>query len=361
MGEAEELGDYRSRWRAGARSCGFDGMCLMRLNSSRRVAIASRALLLTGSGMLIASSVTLGYLLLTARQGRSRDLPAGIWALLALGPTLGVPLVVASGILSWWGGQWTARRLTTLGMKGIGLGVLAVIARVAATGRWLPGSTVGVVLFVLTELVWIPTCVIVATGGLGLHALCALRRRALVQTQGSALRSSLAVGIIIGATLTSCLVAWQVSPRLSRRLEWGRYGFLPPVELCSLAEVTRKTTLRFPLSAQLVGGEFLSGPRSYLIARVTMPAGDLGRFFGEQPFHWSQRSADEPVFTEQQIPMMVDRGWRISSATHLASAVASAPDGTPTLGNLEVVAAKAGPQEDDVYIYWLDIDQHWNW
>jgi hypothetical protein len=269
--------------------------------------------------------------------------------------------VVVSRIVSWWSSHWTARHLTVFGMKGIGFGALAVAIRVLATGRWLPGSTAEVIAFFLTDLVWIPACAIVVISGLLLRALHASKRRSLDTSRDVPLPSRLAVGITIGAALVSCLAAWHVSPSFSRALQWGRYGFMPPVPLRSLKEISHKTMLRFPPSAQLMGGEFLSGPRSHLIARVNMLASDVHPFLVGQPFHWSDTLTDRPLFTEQRVPMMADLGWRISSETHVFSALAATPGGTPTLGDLKVVVTMASPQHVNVYLWWWDTEEHWNW
>ena len=329
--------------------------------ATSHLATASRMLLLTGCGLLLAWSALVAYLFLTALPGQSRDLGEGIWGFLSLGPMAGLLSILVSRILSWWDSQWTAARLTVVGMRGIAFGALAVTVRAVATGRWVPGSTAEVILFVATDLVWIPACAIVLATGLALRALRKPRRTDSDQSRDLTLPSPLAVGIIVGAALLSCIGAWQVSPSLSRALEWGRYGFMPPVRLRSLTQVSRKTTLRFPPSARLVEGEFLSGPRSYLIARVKMSAGDVGPFFATQPFHWSEQLTDEPVFTEQRFELMARLGWRISSEAHVASALAAAPAGTPTLGDLQVVVTTLSPQDVNIYLYWWDTEEHWNW
>jgi len=101
--------------------------------------------------------------------------------------------------------------------------------------------------------------------------------------------------LIAIAVICTFSLACAIFPVLSRKLEWGRYGYQPPVTLRSLIPITDKLGLRLPPGTRVVTGEFIAGPSEHLLAVLEAPSAEAETVFVKgQRFKWDiVASADE--------------------------------------------------------------------
>ena len=249
----------------------------------------------------------------------------------------------------------TSRTLTYIGITALLLYAAVTGVRCAASVSWLPRGTLGVVWFV-AELLLIPLGIVLLAWGL-LWRLVERRgtsNATRCEQKRTPQREALAGVILVVALVSALLFARAVFPVLSRKLEWGRYGFQPPVPVRSLEPITDKLGLHLPEGTRVVKGEFMSGPHNHLFAVLEMPRAGAEGLLHQSPFREGiVSSADDlplglpPEFTRS-----------VAGKSHVVYAAASFP--LPT----DVCAMAVDLSDADralVYLYWVRTVEDWNW
>jgi type IV secretory pathway TrbD component len=202
-----------------------------------------------------------------------------------------------------------------------------IAVRIVIGHAWLPSSFDSALSFISAELFLIPVAVVLLVVSLVWHLVVRTRPTAPPSYRSDTAAANAATALIVLAALL--LVGSQVSPRilrpLSRHLEWGQYGFGPPVTLTSLAMLTTDAGITFPEDAMLLDGEFLGGPcQRYVIAKVRISHDSVETFLKHQPrpFSWTTRARGRAAVEEFRAirygapPLMKQRGWRPDLARH---------------------------------------------
>jgi hypothetical protein len=243
-----------------------------------------------------------------------------------------------------------AKWLRNTGVVLGGISLVVILSRIWGSRSYLPAGLPNVVLFAFTDLFLLPSAVILLV--LGVVLSWARRPRRGAQTDDPDRRTRrLAVGITAGIIILvmACVAAVSgryVRPVLAERLEWGRYGAGPPVELTSLAVVTEKTDLEFPDAALLIDGEYIGQLFPYVIAKIRMPHDDVDEFLAQHPF-LGETNRDLKAFHD--VPMMKERGWDVESIEEFVSVSGRQRHGYEILA---VVVDLDDPSGAVVYLYW---------
>ena len=284
----------------------------------------------------------------------------------------GVPPVAVAALFLAAGAAWTglslsiSRTVPRMLVKTAGgmllLSALIVGVRVTTTHAWLPTSNGSVLDFLAAELFLVPVAVLLLA--LALIWRLFARRKVSSGPEDRSDRAHVtgATALVVLAALL--LIGSQVSPRifgaLSGRLEWGRYGFSPPVRLTTLRTVTRATGMRFPNAAALLGGEFINGGFApFIMARVRLPQQDVEIFLKRQrpPFSWGRIERGKDALEELaamanlgSMRWMKGRGWRPDLARRVI--VAQGDAGPGRAGELWAVIDLDAPDHAVLYIFW---------
>jgi hypothetical protein len=267
--------------------------------------------------------------------------------------------------------------------SGLVLGVIALVSRVAERSSSAGGNTgavqagtpaalaaamaivlwVSATVFVSTPLLALPATTLVAGAAVavlgGLRLVRGGRRLLLGRTaagEHTAARGPTAAvtQVTFAALLVSLLLAGAAFPALSRALEWGRYGFPPPVRLRDLDPITEKLGLRVPSGTEVVRGWFTAGPGQHLYAVLHMPAAGVDSFLHKQAFQWDL----DPGYAESDVPMPSEALQAIRGRSPVILGSASVPRGTDNCW----VAVDLSPKTTAVvYLYWVRTIEDWDW
>jgi hypothetical protein len=236
------------------------------------------------------------------------------------------------------------------------LAAVVAATRYVSSGSWLPRGTWAVVSFVVAELVLIPlSCLVLATSLVWQVLSTRAGGGGTREGKGTAALPGRAAGVVVlVAVVSTILFARAIFPVLSRKLEWGRYGFQPPVMLRSLSPITTKLQVRLPPQTRLIEGEFIAGPGEHLFALLEVPSGSLQSFLHRQSSTWQLvRSADDlPV----PMPPRVLR--RLAGKPGVVYAAVCVP------GQTDFCQAAVDLGEKDralVYLYWVRTIEDWTW
>jgi len=255
-----------------------------------------------------------------------------------------------------------ARKAMWWGASLLSAGSLLAALRVIITHEWLPTSSGGAVAwFALAELFLMPAGVLLLTVSLLVQLWVTGEGSAAPVNCFERTATNLICIVVVFAVLL--LIASQVTlrilPALSRRLEWGRFGYPPPVRLGSLDKITSASGMHFPLEAKLIDGEYIgSGPHPYLIAEVQMPRDRVETYFKQQraPFSWGDVSAYSRTRTGaiSEFPWWLDvmrkRGWRPDLVRRAVLAQANTAPRAADFCN--VLIDLDHPRHAVLYIYW---------
>jgi hypothetical protein len=162
---------------------------------------------------------------------------------------------------------------------------------------------------------------------------------------------TVAVGVLLALAFASALV-----PVLSRRLEWGRYGCPPPVQLRDLSPLEHKLRLRFPPGTRVVRGEFISGPGEHAFAVLTMPQTSVQRFLHDQHTTAEPVRGDELDYWPSNLPPAIAMHLKGRSDLLLAS--------LPRVGQTdlgEMALDLSDEQQARVYLYWEETNETTTW
>jgi hypothetical protein len=194
-----------------------------------------------------------------------------------------------------------------------------VVVRIITGHAWLPNGIGSVMSFAAAELFLVPAALLLLVVGLGWHLVVRAKPKAASPPGSNAAAANAATALLVLAAML--LVGWQATPRifrpLSRNLEWGRYGFGPPVRLTSLTMLTADAGITFPADAVLLDGEFVGGIQRYIIAKVRIPNDSVDTFLAHQraPFSWTQVSHGRAAVQQFRAmryggrQLMNQRGW----------------------------------------------------
>jgi hypothetical protein len=227
--------------------------------------------------------------------------------------------------------------LRTAGIAVLALGAVVSGVRCALTLSWLPRSAAAVVSFAATELFLIPLGILYLTLALVLRFL-----------EGRSACDLKAAMVVVLAVFPVLLSAWAFFPCLSQRLEWGRYGFQPPVRLRSLDPITRDLGLRLPEDTELVEGEFIAGPGpgEYLFAVLEMSAASAKRFLDDEPLRLRRGSL--PSARDLPIPLPAKVLRSVVGRPSVVYIGVSLPENTDMC---DVVVDLSDPARAVVYLY----------
>jgi len=176
------------------------------------------------------------------------------------------------------------------GFAVLAAAVVAVAARLAATGSWLPRGVFGVFSFTIAELFLVPLGLLLLFAGWFIPWLRSrgVQARPKVAAKSRLSRSGLAYGC---ATICAALAfTVAVFPFVARRLEWGRLGVpLLRFPVDDLEDITEKTGIVIPPEAQLVEGWIVHpGPGAEVFVVIEMSRVALDEFLENQPtWEWT--------------------------------------------------------------------------
>ncbi len=219
-----------------------------------------------------------------------------------------------------------------------------VVARVIASGRLIPagrGVGIDVLWFMLVELLLLPWgLLLIGAGWYGQARARRLRSMAGRREIPALARVRL---LLVAASLLGGVFVLDhhvVYPVLARELQWGRAGLGPPVDITSMEEVKRITSIWFPPGAVLLDGEFQGGLSPELIAKVSMPRATVTQFASQKALLWPHqwRDGSERMVTRASMPHMARRGWdpdSVRSAINLGAITRAAPEGVNMLIDLD--------------------------
>lgn len=314
--------------------------------------------------------MTRGRLILYAQS--TLIIAGAIMLLISLGYGI-LPISLAAAVLATgvaWravtvgGGSLVPRKLAKTALVLLLLSGSFIALRIASRHMWLPSSFDSVLSFIVAELFLVPAAVLLLAVSLVWHLVVRARRTAASPTAPGAATANAATALLVLAALL--LVGSQVSPRifrpLSRNLEWGRYGFGPPVKLTSLSMITTDAGISFPDDAVLIDGEFLGGPfQLYVIAKVQIPHDSVEAFLKHQrsPFSWAPITRGRAAIEEFRAirygapPLMKDRGWRPDLVRH--AIFAQGEGGPGREAECWVLIDLDAPRRAVLYITWSPI------
>jgi hypothetical protein len=156
---------------------------------------------------------------------------------------------------------------------------------------------------------------------------------------------------VLVALLAVCLLGLGVLilEGLMRRALEKRGLAGPPINLSGLEELTAVAGVSFPETAKLLGGEYLRGMNPYLIARVSVPAGDLDAFLTKNSL-LQTTFTDHKAFYDRDVPEMGVRGWSVDSIRQFVSA----QEWRPSRGELVRIVVDLDDSESAViYVWWV--------
>jgi len=159
---------------------------------------------------------------------------------------------------------------------------------------------------------------------------------------------------VVIALIAAYLVARAAFPVVARKVEWGRFGFGPPVPLRDLSPITEKLRVRVPAGTRVVSGEFIAGSDEHLTALLEMPASRVHEFLGGQRFEW--RSEKHVADLVPEPPTETLR--HLEGKPNLVCVEAAFPWGTDFLS---AVIDLSGSDKALVYLHWRTTDEEMNW
>jgi hypothetical protein len=242
------------------------------------------------------------------------------------------------------------------------LALLLEAGRVVLSGGWLPQSTISAVCLTTSLLFLLPLGIMLLLVGVA----CAIRPR-LDQPREAGVHSvwsprQRVLAILVPLAFTALAVTVPAYRSLSARLDWGRYGLPPPVEVMDLADVTEATGLEFPRSAMLLDGEFMAGIVPYLIAEVALDRGQVQQFLQAEAIRKGtiSRSRSGTAELTRVVPwgLYGGRGWIPLKAKNIIWA----PIQPLEAGMLaDVLIDIDNPDIALVYIHWESDVPRWVW
>jgi len=257
-----------------------------------------------------------------------------LWPYGALFTALGL-----AGALLTWGISYrlpTWRRLVRAGMVLLAIGALSAVERFIVHQRIMPES-LGEVGRLLSETALAVSGVSLVLVGSGMAGV-----------RWNARGKALEIGVVIGVVMCMFWMTFTVLPmKIGRALGWGWYGVLTEVHLTTLQQVAYATGLRFPRGTALTGGVFYGGYEPSLVARLSLPARQVGLFLEGQTFQWLDVQTSEPAYNASVLSALSEQGWSLTRAKQGMQAYA-APDE-------QQIFAVVDPQSDRrsaLYIAW---------
>jgi hypothetical protein len=132
------------------------------------------------------------------------------------------------------------------------------------------------------------------------------------------------------------------------------------VQIVSAEQITRVTTMQFPLSVTVVDGEIVRGVRNYLIAEVEIPFSSVDDYIQMQrrPFKWgviakgdqAEHAIDGSGEVSSAFELMRHRGWRLR---HLGMLLYARAESAPRPSDIcWIIVDKGSDGVAHVYVYW---------